>query len=81
MALCFLKAVIIAVYYFGLVTMMARDLSYPQISIQGLNTTQDTSDQKENDPDIVKIVISYFPIMPLMQVLNSIQLYSLVIHF
>ncbi|XP_032779506.2 bestrophin-4 [Daphnia magna] len=81
-----IQAVILAVYYFGLVTMMARDLSSPlpipyqslqagKPDAQGESFNEDSVDEiltykDTSRPDqdvIVKAIILYVPLMPLMQ--------------
>ncbi|XP_046636021.1 bestrophin-4-like [Daphnia pulicaria] len=77
------QAVIIAVYYFGLVTMLARDLSTPSLGKptpqqpdgnqtdviqESINSFTKYQDSVRPDHDnIVKTIILYFPVMPFMQ--------------
>lgn len=90
-----MQAVILAVYYYGLVSMMARDLTpsrpygYQQVKeidpepINGNNSDQDEQTAPENS-DIVKFIISFIPIMPLMQVCYFTQgkcLLDISLHF
>jgi hypothetical protein len=74
----------IAVYYFGLMTMLARDLSTPspgkpvpqQPEEHQTDVIQESIDSFPKYPDggrpdhdnIVKNIILYFPLMPLIQV-------------
>ncbi|XP_046635959.1 bestrophin-4-like [Daphnia pulicaria] len=78
-----IQAVMIAVYYFGLMTMLARDLSTPspgkpipqQPEEHQTDVIQESIDSFPKYPDggrpdhdnIVKNIILYFPLMPLIQ--------------
>ena len=85
-------------YYFGLVTMLARDLTpyaksnqpvgnpqpasthqqedkidYPDegFALPVLGESADSTAQTSGEIDIIWIIVSYFPIMPFMQVIKS----------